>query len=263
MVGSLSLGVASLLLLTALNDVWFGIPAFRALYVVPIWIATRVGGRLGGMLLVVLATLTNFWLDFAHGASTPSGMWGGLIWFLVFSVVTLLVVHVEEALHETERLAHQDALTGLLNRRGLEIEGRRLVTSAVKEMNSLTVVMLDCDQFKRINDDHGHPAGDEALRFLAQTLRENTRSSDIVSRLGGDEFVIVLSDTDEEEARAIMRRTEDAFERGMAERGLGTSLSVGLASLTPEIHDLRALVAKADDAMYRRKAGKRSEPVAS
>src|SRR5690242_2171741 len=111
MVGSLTLGVASLLLLTALNDVWFGIPAFRALYVVPIWIATRLGGRLGGMILVALATLANVGLDLAHGTTGPTDFWGGLIWFLVFSVVTLLVVHVEEALHETERLAHQDALT--------------------------------------------------------------------------------------------------------------------------------------------------------
>ncbi len=255
MVFALVFGVASWLILDLMNFAFPGLPALRALYILPIWIGTRLGGRIAGIIIVGLATLSNVWMDYVESGATNT--FGGLIWFSVFGIVMLLVAQVEDSLHRNERLAHQDALTGLYNRRGLEMEGKRLLGRMMREQKALTVVMIDCDRFKRINDDFGHKAGDDALRFLAQTLEDNTRDSDVLSRLGGDEFVLMLAEIGENEAASVMRRIQTAFEAGMAERGYDVSLSIGLAALSPEASDLRTLVSRADVAMYRLKEDKR------
>lgn len=257
------LGLGSLGLLSLLSASLVHVSALRALYILPIWIGTRLGGRLAGFILVGFATLSNVWLDLASGSMGLSNVSSGLIWFGVFCLVMLLVAQVEESLSKTERMAHQDALTGLYNRRGLELEGRRLIQRATRNRDVVSVAMLDCDRFKLINDEFGHRAGDDALRFLAQTLRENTRDVDVVSRLGGDEFVVVFANTKYSEAEQALARIERAFEAGMAARGYDSTLSIGLAQISTEARDLKTLVARADEAMYLRKEGKRSSALAS
>lgn len=263
MVCALVLGLGSLGLLSLLNASLLQLSALRALYILPIWIGTRIGGRLAGFILVGFATISNVWLDLAAGSIGLSNAASGLIWFSVFCLVMLLVAQVEDSLSRTERLAHQDSLTGLYNRRGLELEGRRLIQRATKNRDVVSVAMLDCDRFKLINDEFGHRAGDDALKFLAQTLRDNTRDSDVVSRLGGDEFVVVFANTKFSEAEQALARIERAFEAGMAARGYDSTLSIGLAQISTEARDLKTLVARADEAMYLRKEGKRSAPMAS
>jgi len=261
-VPALVLGLASLGLLTLLNVSLAEIPALRALYILPIWIGTRLGGRMSGFLLVSVATAANLWLDETSGVEQVSHLSSALIWFGVFSLVMLLVAQVEDSLAKSERLAHQDPLTGLFNRRGLEIEGRRVVMEAARDHAQISVAMLDCDRFKLINDLHGHRAGDEALKFLARIIRENTRTSDVLSRLGGDEFVLVMPNTAFDAAHKVLDRIQVAFDTGMANRGFDATLSVGLASSGPEPRDLRTLVARADEEMYFRKEGKRATAIA-
>mgnify|MGYP002473664047 CR=1 FL=1 len=251
----LALSTACLVMLAAANTFFPTFPALRALYIFPIWIATRLGRRSVGLVSVGLASIANVFLDQKAG-NNVQGVFSGLIWFGVFGVVMLLVAQVEDTLQKSERMAHQDPLTGLYNRRGLELEGHRLVGRAAGEKRDLTVVVIDCDRFKKINDDYGHKAGDETLRFLARTLEVNTRESDIVARLGGDEFVLILADTGESEAERITARIQEAFGRGMAERGFNATLSIGTAEITGDIADLRTLVTKADIAMYQRKEQK-------
>lgn len=260
MVQALLLGLTSLGLLTLLNLSLVGFPALRALYILPIWIGTRLGGRMSGFFLVGVATLANVWLDKAARVEASAQFSGAIIWFGVFSLVMLLFAQVEESLARSQRLAHQDPLTGLFNRRGLEFEGRRVFQESER---AISVAMLDCDRFKGINDLHGHRAGDEALRFLAHILRENTRSSDVISRLGGDEFVLVLPNTEYEVANSVLTRIQFAFDAGMEERGFDSTLSVGLAESDAGSRDLRTLVARADEEMYLRKLRKRSRALAS
>ena len=261
--GSLAIGGASLAGLTLLTSQWGALPALRALYILPIWIGTRLGGRIPGFILVGFATVANVWLDSFDQIQSTHTLSSGIIWFGVFSLVMLLVAHVEDALKHTEMLAHQDPLTGLYNRRGLESEGRKVVQHSAKESSAATVAMLDCDGFKQINDAHGHRAGDEALRLLAAILRANTRETDVVARLGGDEFVLVLADTDRDEARLVLDRIQLSFEAGMRQRGMEATLSVGLAEMGHETDDLRILVARADQFMYESKARKISAALAS
>jgi diguanylate cyclase (GGDEF)-like protein len=259
MASALLLGLASLAILTLLSLQLQTAPALRALFILPIWIGTRLGGRFAGLILVVFATLANTWLDLSAGSDATSSF----IWLGVFCLFMLLVAQVEDALGRSEHLALRDPLTGLLNRRGLEAEGPRLIERAIRGGQGVSVVMVDCDRFKGINDGFGHRAGDETLKFLAETLQANTRSSDVISRLGGDEFVLVLSSVDHAEAEMAVSRIERAFAEGMAERGFDASLSAGCAQSSAEVHDLRSLLAIADEAMYLRKEIKRSSSLAS
>lgn len=159
---------------------------------------------------------------------------------------------------ELDRLSRTDALTGLLNRRAfLEGLGERLDIGG-----GGALVYVDLDNFKPVNDVHGHRQGDAALRDLSALLTETAEEGDLVGRLGGDEFALWLGGIDSGEAEAMARRLLDLSGRlrrysGLPDRPLGISLGVAVherASAEP----LDTLVARADAAMYRAKAAGKS-----
>ena len=165
------------------------------------------------------------------------------------------VRQLESELAEVGQLIKEDQLTTVLNRRGLE------EAFAVEEARSrragapLSVALLDIDNFKALNDQLGHLAGDNALKHLASILRDAIRPSDVVARLGGEEFVLLLPDTAIEEAVAVMTRVQRTLTRRFFlhqnEKVLIT-FSAGVALLGPgEARD--AAIARADSAMYRAK----------
>jgi diguanylate cyclase (GGDEF)-like protein len=101
---------------------------------------------------------------------------------------------------ELERLADEDALTPVANRRAFVRQLSRMIAFTKRYGVPASVVYLDINNMKQINDRYGHPAGDAALRYVAAVLRDNTRSSDVVGRLGGDEFGVILAQTDAQQA---------------------------------------------------------------
>jgi diguanylate cyclase (GGDEF)-like protein len=158
-----------------------------------------------------------------------------------------------------ESLAQEDALTGLLNRRGLFRDLARAIAYQARYGTPVALLLADLDGFKAINDRHGHEAGDRALVHVANLLREHVRASDSVGRLGGDEFAILLWQVTEEAARHKARALEamiatSPLGREGAEISLGSSFGVTLLERrdTPE-----EALARADQAMYRRKAERR------
>ena len=149
------------------------------------------------------------------------------------------------------RLATIDGLTGLLNRRAvaerLDVEIRR----AQRHQQALAVLAIDLDGLKRINDGHGHQAGDAALRRVSDVLRAVCRATDIVGRWGGDEFLVVAPGDSEEDARRLAERIrEAAVARADA---IPLSASIGVAALGAHEPSLEALVRRADDALYEAK----------
>ncbi len=211
--------------------------------------ATRYRGATNGALLL--------WRAQADGAfSEPDRATIG-------DVADHLGIAIAQVSHHESivQLSRVDALTGLLNRRAfLEELERRLGTPENAERPA-ALLYLDLDNFKQLNDNDGHSAGDEALQAFAQILRENTRSADLVARLGGDEFVVWMQGINatvaETRARAILRAFGVLTPRiGSAEHPL--SVSMGLAIYDPASGEPpAALVARADHAMYQAKeAGK-------
>jgi diguanylate cyclase (GGDEF)-like protein len=151
------------------------------------------------------------------------------------------------------QMATGDELTGLSNRRGFELVGPEIMAICTTRSSRATLIYLDLDGLKAINDRLGHDAGDRALREFADQLRRVFRGSDLIARLGGDEFAVML--VGEGDPTAI-RRLRDALARRNAEAGAPYPLeaSLGVATFDPDAPEtLEALLARADAAMYEEK----------
>jgi diguanylate cyclase (GGDEF)-like protein len=163
-------------------------------------------------------------------------------------------------IEELEQSAHEDALTGLLNRRGFERAFIRTIAYLKRYGGSAALIYLDLDRFKPVNDQHGHAAGDVVLQEIARLIASSVRASDIVARIGGDEIAVLLMNIDagqtEIKARALEERVAGAeFEVG-GER-LDVGVSAGATMLSGE-DQLDAAMKRADAAMYKRKRERRS-----
>ncbi|GHU32666.1 hypothetical protein FACS189497_14350 [Betaproteobacteria bacterium] len=169
---------------------------------------------------------------------------------------------IEQLQHDLDaasQLVRHDPLTGVLNRKGLDEALAREIAFLRRKNSQLCVALLDIDNFKQINDAHGHTVGDDALRHLSRTVSETLRPQDIVARYGGEEFVILLPDTTPEEANTVIVRLQRELTRRIFcadfKRVLIT-FSAGIALFDPEESPEDAIV-RADKAMYAAKrAGK-------
>ncbi|MBN6149025.1 GGDEF domain-containing protein [Xanthomonas sp. AmX2] len=168
----------------------------------------------------------------------------------------------DESEHRARRLAEQasrDSLTGVYNRHQLEVLLEQQFELATRHDWPLSVAFIDLDDFKKINDVHGHLIGDQVLRAFAQTLQPMLRSSDTVSRFGGEEFLILLPNTSEEAALAVIRRIlADITQRPMTEVKSGPlhiSFSAGIATQggRERFSTAQDLLQAADDMLYRSK----------
>jgi diguanylate cyclase (GGDEF)-like protein len=173
---------------------------------------------------------------------------------LVLGVVAMLVAWREEVEGKLRLLANTDSLTGILNRRGWNERAESMFANAQRYRLPLTLVMIDLDHFKRVNDEHGHEAGDQALRLFARLLRETRRTGDLIGRLGGEEFCVVLSNAQRNAATGFDQRLRSRLAQ-VAPQQLGFSLdySAGVAVLRDADATLAGLLARADTAMYQAK----------
>ncbi|CAN5314315.1 GGDEF domain-containing protein [soil metagenome] len=174
----------------------------------------------------------------------------------------LLRAQLASAMAEIEALrisADTDVLLDILNRRGFERELKRSIAYLERYGATATLVMLDVDGLKPINDTYGHAAGDTVLTAIAATVREHARASDLFGRLGGDEFALLLWNLSEKDARVKAASLEAAIDRlDIVVRGqsVRTGVSAGIAVLAPGL-TAEAILARADSAMYDRKAERR------
>jgi diguanylate cyclase (GGDEF)-like protein len=161
---------------------------------------------------------------------------------------------------ELEMLSIQDELTGLYNRRGVLQRAERIFRRAHRFGEPLSILAIDVDNLKEVNDTHGHSAGDELLIETARRLQYVGRDVDVVGRMGGDEFIIVLVHTTAEQARAVAHRLimhVRAAPVRVGDEMIHTSVSVGIAALSDSINELASLINIADAALYKAKrAGK-------
>ncbi|AKS43410.1 ligand-binding sensor domain-containing diguanylate cyclase [Wenzhouxiangella marina] len=155
-----------------------------------------------------------------------------------------------------ENMANVDGLTGVANRRRLDEYLAEAWQRCQDRACDLAVVLIDVDHFKRYNDTHGHQAGDEALRQVADLLaRHLRRNEDVVARYGGEEFMVVLPAADRERAAEVAEHLRQVIESGP----LGLTASLGVASVKPgPKRSLKALIERADQALYRAKDGGRN-----
>jgi len=161
---------------------------------------------------------------------------------------------------ELERQSASDSLTGLSNRRILTQRLSEELLRAQRQSHSFTVLMLDVDHFKKYNDAHGHPAGDEVLKKVANILRNCTRAGDCTARYGGEEFAVLLSGKGGDTALQLAERIR---ERVAAEDFVGGTVTIsgGIAEFPAHGHTAEAVISSADEALYEAKRGGRNRVV--
>jgi diguanylate cyclase (GGDEF)-like protein len=157
-----------------------------------------------------------------------------------------------ERMRELERQASQDSLTGLGNRRRFEEDLAAAMARSRRDGSTGALLVLDLDRFKRVNDSHGHPAGDQVIKGVAETLRHRTRASDSLARLGGDEFAVILPRCSREEARLAAEAIAEEIRRRHGGDGSDpVTVSIGIAMFGEDPRtSIAAVVADADAAMY-------------
>lgn len=186
------------------------------------------------------------WIAASYGAvlAYEHPPWALTGWIVVVATVVVVGTEVAQLSARLRRQAVTDLLTGGVNRHGLEIEAEREIGRASRSGYPLSVAMIDLDGFKRVNDEHGHAAGDTLLAHIVSHWHMELRASDVLARLGGDEFVILLPNTNLAQANDLISRLG------------GTEVcpwSVGLAEWS-QGDSLASLLARADTELYRTKA---------
>jgi two-component system cell cycle response regulator len=164
-------------------------------------------------------------------------------------------------------LAVTDPLTGLYNRRYMESHIATLVEQATARGKPLTVLVLDIDYFKSVNDTYGHDAGDDVLREFSLRLKKSIRGIDLACRYGGEEFVVVMPDTDMAVASAVAERLRrgiatEPFPLSRSARAVDVTISIGIASLLAPNDTAAEILKRADLALYRAKRDGRNRVVA-
>ena len=167
----------------------------------------------------------------------------------------------KEAEARIDWLAHHDALTGLLNRHGLDQRLQQAIAAARREMQALALVFIDLDRFKLVNDTIGHHSGDQVLTEVGRRLRDCVRNADIIARLGGDEFVLVLTGLDDpldtlQVTRKLQATLSAPYQVGG--RSLHLTPSMGVSLFPTDAQDADGLLREADTAMYHAKESGRN-----
>lgn len=207
---------------------------------------------------------TSLWFAvYGDGTSRIAAAAGFLIVLMTARAVRLhsgllhgyyrLVQEVDAERRLAETLARTDQLTELANRRAFHEAAKQAISQATRRKSPLTLLLLDLDDFKSINDQYGHAKGDEALQAFANALRRTARDADPVGRLGGDEFAVLLNDATAAEAQHFATRLRAELEDlSVAGTDLRLRCSLGAAQLEPD-EDLQSLLPRADRALYESK----------
>ena len=165
-----------------------------------------------------------------------------------------------------------DPLTGIYNRRYLDRHLADEVARASRYHTPLSVLLIDVDRFKRINDTHGHPVGDVVLKGLARVIAKTVRATDIVARYGGEEIIVLAPSTPWKTARSLAERLRVKIETAsfpvpdQAGRKIGAlrvTVSIGVACFGPDVRDARMLIRRADEALYEAKGAGRNRVAVS
>jgi diguanylate cyclase (GGDEF)-like protein len=246
----------ALVAITGLADYITGYAmAVSLFYLLPVLLVTHVLGKRAGFMVAGLAA--GIWTLAQLATGFPSSSWLQSAWNMLMRLGILLMVAYLLLVFEAEmRQARYDHLTNLGNRRQIMrlLEAER--SRSARTDKPYSILYLDIDHFKVLNDTLGHAVGDEALRVVAGVLRAHSRRMDVPARLGGDEFVVLLPDTHETDCRAIADRIRRAMAGEIEKRRWPIGVSIGMATAYGLDVSAEEILRAADRTMYQAKREK-------
>jgi diguanylate cyclase (GGDEF)-like protein len=227
--------------------------SFSFFYIIPVSMVAWALGRREGLAFSVLSAsiwLTSNLLSGQEFSNIFVGTWNTLLRFGFYAVITILLVELRHALEEERLLASTDPLTGALNRRSFnEIAEKKMIFSEVNR-RPYTMVYIDADNFKTVNDTLGHAVGDLVLKSVVDNVQAQIRNSDFLARLGGDEFAILLTDIDQEQAKPIVQRIQASLDEQMKKNEWEITFSIGVLTVLSMPESADKLVSLTDALMY-------------
>jgi len=276
---ALAMGAAqwhgSVPLFVTVSSVPLGLVVWRAAWVVRHELAAEFGTRaaaacawpfwtIGGVLVLrgLLAPLAPGWVGGSLHEAGASNLAASLAFVASGLVLNLGLVGLvcSRLVRRLQQASEHDVLTGLLNRRGIESRLHQHARLAARRGQRLSLLSIDADHFKRINDEHGHPAGDEVLQALGQVLHTVIRDSDLAARAGGEEFWVLLPDTDADGAAELAERVlraVRALQVPLADRQLALTVSIGVVTADHPLEPVDSMMRRLDAALYQAKAAGR------
>jgi diguanylate cyclase (GGDEF)-like protein len=248
------------------HAVTLGVPITAGLYCAAageFWLgrAEKLRGRWPMISLLVLQAIAPFLASIQYAASRltlPTVGWSGIIHFVGLVYAGGSVIFLTMMLNERREIRYRaaaltDLLTGLANRRALLDRAQQMLDRSLREGVPISLIAVDLDRFKNINDAFRHHVGDHVLRVFADVLSNVLKPTDMASRMGGEEFVAILPGCDIEAALAVARRIRSNFQddaRFVDGHRIEATLSAGVATAPERGGDLAEIMARTDEAMY-------------
>ena len=227
--------------------------SFSVFYVLPVAIVTWLTSRRLGLLTSLTCAFVWIGADVTtgHRYSYPLiPIWNTLIRLAFFVIITLLLSALRRATEREKEFARVDNLTGAVNPRFFYDLAQMEIDRFQRYEHPFTLAYIDLDNFKTVNDQFGHPAGDQVLRIVASSTRKYLRKTDVVARLGGDEFALLLPETNEESARIVLSKIQDGLLEEMRLGNWPITFSIGVLTCIVPPHTTEELVRMADELMY-------------
>lgn len=233
------------------------------LYLLVVIVSALTLGKLITLLQLVLIAACFIWLGYPQRniLSLPFGT--ALVaqitpMLLVAYITTMLSADIRRAYGHMKLLSETDELTGVLNMRAFSAVAERVFRQAERYARPFSVLMIDSDHLKSVNDTLGHEAGNRLLKLTVQCIQSQLRQTDVVARFGGDEFVVVLPETPANGAVGVAERIRKSIESSpltTRDKKISATVSIGIAGYPNQGHDLDTVLERADHAMYASKNG--------
>jgi diguanylate cyclase (GGDEF)-like protein len=233
---------------------------FSMLYLIPIMLVTWFGGTRRGVMISAVSTMTGLLVHLMSGPSYPPSL--SLYQYVsvrlgIFLTVLFILSVMKSSLEDEKEVSRTDVLTGVSNRRAFIEDATKEIEKARGYGGPFTVIYIDVDDLKVVNDRLGHSAGDKLLRSVAQGILRKLRATDIIARLGGDEFGLLLSDTGHEVAELIVQRLRSIGEALTKKEGGQMPFSMGVVTFLDPPGSVDEMLSTADRVMYTaKKSGK-------
>ena len=232
--------------------------SFSIFYLLPIVMVSASGRRSLGAIISLLSALAWLYADIMSGHNYSHDaipVWNSVMRLGLFLLVAYFITENRRLLQKEQELARTDALTGAANSRAMRTEIDQELRRSDRTGKPVSLVYLDVDNFKHVNDTQGHGAGDRLLVAIADTLRKHIRDIDTLGRLGGDEFAILMPETGEEAAQVVVQRAKDRLLDAVRSAGWPVTFSFGLLTCYERSCAVDDLIKDADALMYRSKTG--------
>lgn len=246
------LGGAMVILLGAVDCLTSYEISFSVFYLLPIAFVSWFNKRTHGVIVSILSAATWLWADLSSGhiySNSVIPVWNSVVRLGFFLIATFLLSKIKGLLEREQTFARIDFLTGIANSRAFDNILKIEIDRSARFGRPFTIAYIDVDNFKKVNDLFGHNEGDNLLRSIAKTIKDNTRSIDTVSRLGGDEFALLFPETNEENVKTVIDKVQTKLLGIIKNNNWPVTFSIGVVTCYKSCK-LDELIKEADKLMY-------------